>query len=99
MKFISHTSETFDFGIKSLKSDVFTYLENTQKSFDIVFADPPYDMPQEQFEGLVSSIFANNIISNEGLCIIEHSKHTSLSHVEGFDKLKRYGGNCFSFFK
>lgn len=99
VKFITTTSKALDLKIKVIKSDVFKYLNNSNIGFDVVFADPPYDMAQEQFEELVELILQKGLLNSEGICIIEHSKHTDLSHIEGFYDEKRYGGNCFSFFR
>ncbi|WP_115462960.1 RsmD family RNA methyltransferase [Winogradskyella aurantiaca] len=100
IKFINEVSLEFDLGIKTIKADVFAFLDALNKQrYDIIFADPPYDIDLSHFERLVTSIRDKQLLSEEGLCIVEHSKHTSLSHVEGFQMQKKYGGNCFSFFK
>src|SRR6056297_527079 len=49
VKFISETAESFDMNIETIKSDVYTYLENSSQKFNIIFADPPYDFSHEQF--------------------------------------------------
>ena len=47
INFIKTTSQELDIGVNALKSDVFSFLNATTKSYDIVFADPPYDLNQE----------------------------------------------------
>ena len=44
-------------------------------------------------------LLRNQLLEDEGLLIVEHSKHTELSHLENYSHSKSYGGNCFSFFK
>ena len=44
-------------------------------------------------------VFDNNLLLEEGLLIIEHSKHTDLSAHSYYSYQKRYGGNVFSFFE
>jgi hypothetical protein len=34
-----------------------------------------------------------------GMLIVEHSKHTDLSHLDHFTQCRRYGGSGFSFFE
>lgn len=98
-KFVYDTAKTFDFSINSYKSDVYKFLEKTPLKADIIFADPPYDFEKEKFIQIVDLIFENNILNEEGLLIIEHSKHTDLSDHSNFEYSKKYGGNVFSFFE
>jgi 16S rRNA G966 N2-methylase RsmD len=81
------------------KSDVFNYLEKNKKQYDVVFADPPYDLKQEDFEKIIFLVFEYNAISEDGILIIEHAKYTNLSHLKNFSYQKNYGGCIFSFFE
>ncbi|WP_323788828.1 16S rRNA (guanine(966)-N(2))-methyltransferase RsmD [Psychroserpens sp.] len=99
IKFINETSEAFDMSIATIKSDVFKYLERSKEKFTVIFADPPYDFPVEEFSKIPELVFQNQLLSDDGLLIVEHSKHTDLSHLENYSHSKSYGGNCFSFFK
>lgn len=98
IKFINSTAENFEMPIKTLKNDVFKFLENFAQQFNIIFADPPYDFDVEIFSKIPELVFKNNLLEEEGLLIIEHSKHTDLSHLEHYSHSKKYGGNMFSFF-
>lgn len=99
VKFIEKTVQEFNMPIQILKSDVFKYLENCNQQYTIIFADPPYALDEEKFIEIPKLIFRNNLLEEEGLLIIEHSKHTNLSQLEHFSYSKTYGGNMFSFFK
>ncbi|AWM15073.1 16S rRNA (guanine(966)-N(2))-methyltransferase RsmD [Flavobacterium sediminis] len=99
VNFIRKTADELDFDITVLKSDVFKYLERCHTSYDIVFADPPYDLTQEQFERIVTLVFENEILDEEGMLIVEHSKDTKLEHMMHFTFSKHYGGTVFSFFE
>ena len=99
IKFINETSESFDMGITTIKSDVFKYLEKTKQQHTIIFADPPYDFPVEEFAKIPALVFENHLLEEDGLLIVEHSKHTDLSHLEHYSYAKSYGGNMFSFFE
>lgn len=98
-KFIRQTATEFGFPIQVSKGDVFKFLENESRSFDIIFADPPYDIGQGKFEQIVKMVFDRKVLSDEGLLIIEHSKRTSLEDAPHFSYRKNYGGNSFSFFE
>ena len=85
--------------IKCVKSDVFKYLEKANIQTNIIFADPPYGFEDELFFKIPELVFKNNLLLEEGLLIIEHSKHTILSNQPYFCYSKNYGGNVFSFFE
>lgn len=99
IKFINETSEEFEMPITTIKSDVFKFLERAKQKFTVIFADPPYDFPVEEFTKIPELVFQNQLLSDDGLLIVEHSKHTDLSNLENYSHSKSYGGNCFSFFK
>lgn len=98
VKFIQKIARELDFPIETVKSDVFKFINVTNSSFDVIFADPPYDLKIQQFEELVEKIFENDLIKSDGFLIIEHSKHMDLSGNSRFDESRRYGGSVFSFF-
>ena len=99
IKFINQTAEAFKMPIQTIKSDVFKFLEKSNVKANIIFADPPYNFTFEQFSKIPELVFQNNLLYEEGLLIVEHSKHTDLSKLENFSYSKSYGGNMFSFFE
>lgn len=99
ISFIRKTATELELDITPIKSDAFSYLERCNTTFDIIFADPPYDLSQENFEKIATQSFQKNILDEEGMLIIEHSKHTKLDHVINFSFSKHYGGTTFSFFQ
>lgn len=99
IKYINAVSKELDFNINSFKSDVYAFLEKTTLKADIIFADPPYHFETEKFLQIVDIVFDKEMIADEGLLIIEHSKNTDLSQHKNHSYDKRYGGNVFSFFE
>lgn len=99
VKFIKQTADEFDFNIAGIKSDVFKFIEKNKNSYDVIFADPPYNLDQATFEKLVEMIFANELLQEDGMMVIEHSKYTKLDHMINFSFKKSYGGSIFSFFE
>lgn len=99
VQFIQKISTELQLDITAIRSDVFKFLERCNTSFDIVFADPPYHLSQEKFEKLVTLSFEKQILDEEGMLIVEHSKDTKLEHLEYFSFSKYYGGTAFSFFE
>jgi 16S rRNA (guanine966-N2)-methyltransferase len=99
VKFIKQVATEYDFNIAATKSDVFSFLEKNKTSYDIIFADPPYALDQKTFEKIVLLIFEKELLNEEGMMIIEHSKYTKLDHMINFSFQKSYGGSIFSFFE
>ncbi len=98
IKYISTTAKELDLEINTFKSDVYKFIDKTSTKADIIFADPPYDFEVEKFLEIVDTVFTKNLLKEEGVLIIEHSKQTDLSTHEKHSYDKRYGGNVFSFF-
>ena len=99
VKFINDTSEQLDLDINVYKADVYKFLEKTPVKHDVIFADPPYDFEESEFLKIADIIFERELLNEEGILIIEHSKHTDLSTHPKHSYDKRYGGNVFSFFE
>ncbi|TWI00433.1 16S rRNA (guanine(966)-N(2))-methyltransferase RsmD [Flavobacterium tiangeerense] len=99
VKFIKQVASEYDFNIAATKSDVFAYLEKCKTSYDIIFADPPYGLDQKTFERIVMLVFEKDLLNQDGMMVIEHSKYTKLDHMMHFSFQKSYGGSIFSFFE
>ncbi|GAA4968984.1 RsmD family RNA methyltransferase [Algibacter aquimarinus] len=99
IKFINQTAEKFEMPIQTIKSDVFKFLEKTTIQSNIIFADPPYNFSNEHFAKIPELVFQNNLLLQDGVLILEHSKHTNLSSLNHYNYSKSYGGNMFSFFE
>jgi 16S rRNA (guanine(966)-N(2))-methyltransferase RsmD len=99
VNFIKKTAKEFDLNITAIKNDVFKFLEKHKGSYDIIFADPPYGIDQKEFEKLIELVFENNLLDEEGMMIMEHSKHTKLNHMMHYSFQKNYGGSVFTFFE
>ena len=99
IKFLTKTSEELDLDLSIIKSDVFDFLEKTSQKADLIFADPPYDLSLEDFENIEEKVRSKSLLKDDGLLIIEHSKHTSLEHLQHFTEQRRYGNSVFSFFQ
>lgn len=99
IKFIKQTANEFDFTITAIKSDVMAFLQKNTTSYDIIFADPPYGFDQETFEKIVKTVFERELLEEDGMMIIEHSKYTKMTDLDNFSFQKGYGGSFFSFFE
>jgi 16S rRNA (guanine(966)-N(2))-methyltransferase RsmD len=99
VKFIQGISDELQMNLMVIKSDVYKFLGKTELKADIIFADPPYNFDDNQFKEIYQQVFAKDMLYENGMLIIEHSKHTDLSNLKNFSYTKKYGGNVFSFFE
>ncbi|MDR2626443.1 MAG: RsmD family RNA methyltransferase [Dysgonamonadaceae bacterium] len=82
--------------LKALNGDVFKYLENCRQSFDLIFADPPYALPD--LKRIPELILSGHMLNGGGVFIMEHPKEYDFSHLPGFRQHRSYGSVNFSVF-
>lgn len=99
IQYVEKIAEEFSFPIQTIKSDFSKYLESASGKFDVIFADPPYDFDREQLSAILSKVFEKELLNEDGLLVIEHSKIIDLSDLQHFSEARKYGGNVFSFFQ
>ena len=96
--FIQKTVNELQFDqILPIKSDVFKFLKACHQKFDMIFADPPYDL--KKIESIPDLIFEKEILQEDGLLIVEHSSKNDFSKHPFFSEKRTYGSVNFSFFK
>ena len=83
--------------VKSIKSDAFRYVKSCTNKFDIVFADPPYDL--KEMESIPDFIFEQEVLQDNGWLIVEHGDKTNFSKHKHFKEVRKYGGVNFSIFE
>lgn len=96
-QFINKTKELLNADeLYPLKADVFKFLASCKEQFDLIFADPPYDM--KEIETIPNIIFERNLLKPEGILILEHSKKIDFSSHANFSNMRTYGNVRFSIF-
>ena len=81
-----------------VRGDVFRYLATPPATpFDLIFADPPYDLPQ--LPQLPELILASHMVQPGTLVIVEHPRANDFSHLPQFTQQRVYGKVHFSFFQ
>lgn len=80
----------------TIKADVFKFIPKRHGSYDLIFADPPFDM--HGIEKLPALIFENKLLNDGGIFILEHSRLIDLSALPNFQTEKKYSNVHFSFF-
>lgn len=83
--------------LQPIKADAFHFLQICTETFDLIFADPPYDLPD--LERIPNLVFEHKLLCENGILIIEHSQKNDFSGVPFFVKKRKYGSVHFSIFE
>jgi 16S rRNA (guanine966-N2)-methyltransferase len=83
--------------LKAIKADVFKFLNDETEKFDLIFADPPYDL--NRIPEIATLVFEKELLNEDGILIIEHQSMQDLSNHPNFTDKRVYGYSGFSFFK
>jgi len=82
--------------IKVITADVWGFVNGFATSYDIVFADPPYDYPY--MAELVTAVVSNGWLIEEGWFILEHDARHDFSSHSHCVFAKPYGRTVVSIF-
>lgn len=102
---MAHTQQNFiistckQLGINNLhvvRGDVFRFVNACHLQYDFIYADPPYALPT--LPTLPDLIFEHNLLKENGLFVLEHSKSNDFSAHAHFTGQRTYGSVNFSFF-
>ena len=97
-QFLSQTSKVLgDRAWKPLHADVFKFITRSQEPYDIIFADPPYMLPN--IEEIPDLVLGNNLLAKDGIFILEHGKSNTFTSHPRFVSHRNYGSVNFTFFQ
>lgn len=82
-------------GIKIIQGDVFTFLSRLSVKFDVIFADPPYDLPNIAD---IPELAIPHLSDSESVFILEHGPSLNFSSHPKHLETRRYGKVHFAFF-
>ncbi|MCQ2233216.1 MAG: 16S rRNA (guanine(966)-N(2))-methyltransferase RsmD [Paludibacteraceae bacterium] len=83
--------------INLIKGDTFKFVETTGEKWDLIFADPPYDL--KELPTIPDIVFERNLLKEDGIFILEHPKNYSFETHPRFSEHRNYGHVNFTFFK
>jgi 16S rRNA (guanine(966)-N(2))-methyltransferase RsmD len=98
IRFIQDTTTKLNLRtIKTIRQDVFTFINrNSSSEWSLIFADPPFDLDKKaELPGL---IFEHNLLTTDGLLVIEHPQNTRFTDTSHLLETRKYGKVQFSFF-
>lgn len=82
--------------VAAIRADAFRFLKHTPRQYDLIFADPPYDL--KDMDQIPFLIFSRNLLNSGGWFIIEHGRAHDFSSYPHFRELRKYGSVHFSIF-
>ncbi len=83
--------------VHPVKADVFRYITRSEDQFDLVFADPPYEL--KRLAELPDLVLGSTLLRDtDSLFILEHGKKNDFSYHPNFRELRVYGSVHFTFF-
>jgi len=77
--------------------DALRYIARSTERFDLVFADPPYALPE--LAELPDRVMGSTLVDEGGLFVLEHGKKHDFSSRPDFVEHRTYGSVNFSFFR
>ena len=96
--FIKKTAESFGAkNIQPVKSNSFVFIKRMWSQYDLIFADPPYDL--EGIESIPDLIFESKLLGEDGLLILEHSSRYRFEEHPMYSQHRNYGSVNFTFFQ
>lgn len=97
-RFIKEVSQQLNtVNLNLVRGDVFRFIASCDRTFDIIFADPPYTLPElGEIPGL---ILGSKMVKPGTLVVVEHSKAYDFSALPGFFERRVYGSVNFSLFR
>lgn len=102
IRYINNNIKIFNLysNIEVINYNVYKFLKKDyNNSYNIVFADPPYNISIKNLKLILKLIIELKLIKPNGLIILEHN----IKNIINYDSLNRetrnYGNTFFSFFK
>jgi 16S rRNA (guanine966-N2)-methyltransferase len=97
-EFIRKAAQEYGFNkiITVQRANVFVFLKYPQIPFDLIFADPPYDM--EDIEMIPDLIFDQKLLKPGGWFVLEHSGKNRFKDHPLLNQQRNYGRVNFSIF-
>ena len=80
-----------------VRGDALRFIDSAKSSYNIVFADPPYNLPG--FGEIPSKVLGSKLLTEGSIFIIEHSKAYDFSALPHFLEHRAYGSVNFSIFR
>lgn len=96
-EFIERTAGELNLPITVLRQDVFRFLKQNTRRYDLIFAGPPY--PLKTLPTIPDRVFETQTLNEGGYLIMEHNPNHNFENHPNFTEARSYGTTIFAFFK
>lgn len=80
-----------------VRGDVFKFIATFRQAFDVIFADPPYDLPR--FADIPKLVLNSRLVHEGTLFVMEHPREHDFSALPHFSQQRVYGKVNFTLFE
>jgi len=94
--FIKKTAAVLSVQINVLRMDVFAYIRSAKKQYDLIFAGPPYPLPN--IPDLPDEVFENGLLRPGGWFVLETNNKYQFESHPYFLRSRHYGTTVFHIF-
>ena len=85
-----------DSNLRLIRGDVLRFIASASTPYDIIFADPPYDM--QGFGEIPAKVLDSKLVKPGTIFVMEHSARYAFSALPHFNEHRAYGSVNFSIF-
>lgn len=83
--------------LKIVRADVFKFITTAHRSYDYIFAGPPYPLPN--IPEIPDLILEKKLLADGGWLVLEHNPKHDFSDHPNLVQVRNYGTTIFSFFE
>ena len=96
-EFIKKTAQALRIeNLKTVKMDVFKFMEGCTDQFDFIFAGPPYALTT--IDDLPRRIFEKRLLRKDGWFVLEHTPRNDYKSFPFYSSERNYGTTIFTIF-
>lgn len=97
VQFIAKVAADLDMkGIHPVRMDVFRFVPLCKKQYNVIFADPPYDL--KNLQEIPELVLSHQLLLPGGWFVLEHGKSHNFKTMPQYFDERHYGSVHFTFF-
>jgi 16S rRNA (guanine966-N2)-methyltransferase len=96
VRYMTSLAREWQMPINAVQSDALIFLQKSNRKWDYIFADPPYDY--KHLEDLIVAVTNGEVLEEKGFFVLEHVSKIKFDNIPSFKEARNYGQTVFSFF-
>ena len=98
IQYINETAKKLSMEVvKGVRADVLKYIASCKETFDFIFVDPPYEMPE--LADIPRRIFDRGLLKPDGWLVLEHATMRKIPVHPMLVDTRKYGYSSFSIYQ